>query len=127
GDCRGLAGEAAGRHVALLEAAVAANGFSQVRVVHAAASDRRGIIAFGPHLAWGHVRKMTEDDDVPRVGVDALPIDELVREAGWNGLDVVKLNVEGWEPDGLSGMKGMFGRPGEPDLLFSANTTTRGG
>jgi FkbM family methyltransferase len=105
---RVVAVEPIARNVELLERACQSNGFDQVRVIRAAASDRAGTVelrteattsnAATPAAAGERLRAETGATvRVPSVVLD----DEL---SGLDRLDLVKLDVAGMEPRVLRGL-----------------------
>jgi FkbM family methyltransferase len=119
--CRVLAVEGSARNVELLEAARNANAFDQVTVVHAAASDRAGRLTFTPWGPHGHVTAPVEGAHMPRSEVRAVAIDDLLAELGWEHVDFVKIDIEGWEPQALKGMERLLRRPDAPLVMFESN------
>jgi FkbM family methyltransferase len=117
-----LAVEASAENVALLRASVARNGFRNVRVIQAVASNEPGQIHFHPHGPWGQV--VLEDEADGSVAVAALTVDELVQELGWLPLAFVKMDVEGWEMQVLDGMRQVLGSPQAPPVLYECNGHT---
>jgi FkbM family methyltransferase len=120
--CRVLAVEGSARNVELLEAAKAENGFDQMTVVHAAASDRAGRLVFTPCGPHGHVTPAVESADLPRGEVRAVAVDDLLAELGWDHVDFVKMDIEGWEPQALKGMERLLRRDDAPLVMFESNS-----
>ena len=113
-DGRVVAVEPIARNVELIERMCRFNGFSNVRVIRAAASDRAGDIALRtdattsnaatPEAAGVRLRAETATTlDVPAVVLD----DAL---ADLDRLDVVKVDVAGMEPRVLRGMRTLLER-----------------
>lgn len=74
------------------------NGFSQVRVLHAAGADAPGTLRFSPRMN-GHVA----GDGEASVAVRAITVDELTAECG--APDVLFVDVEGYELHVLRGAR----------------------
>ncbi len=123
---RVIAIEAAAENAALLTAAAERNALGNLTVVSAAAGPRTGRLAFAPHLVWGHVRKMTSVDDLETVIVPAVTVDDLVRDLGHHAVDLIKINVEGWEHPVIAGMTRLLGRDDAPALFFQINALAGG-
>jgi FkbM family methyltransferase len=115
-----LAVEASPRNVELLRRSVAANGFSRLRVVHAAAGSAGGAVEFAAHGPWGHVA--TPLIDLPRAATRLVAVDELLREVGWPAPGAIKMDIEGSEPAALEGMKELLRRPDAPPLVYECNS-----
>ncbi len=80
------------------------------RVVEAAVSDRRGSMEL--HIPATHlgdasllVRKDRGSEACEKVKVGVITLDELVKEAGWKKVDLIKIDAEGAEPLVFEGMK----------------------
>jgi FkbM family methyltransferase len=120
--CRVLAVEACPWSVTLLHASAARNGFSQLQIVHAAVSDRPGTVEFCPHGPFGLVKHAGLD--AASLPVRAATVDDLLAEAGWSRVDVVKLDVEGSEVAAVRGMQKLLSRPDAPPLIYESNGHT---
>jgi FkbM family methyltransferase len=124
--CLAVAVEAAPHNVELLRASVARNGFHELRVVHAAASDQPGTLQFWPRGPWGRVATSDgaePDTDTPAITVPALPVQDLLIELGI-GPAFVKLDVEGSELRAIDGMRDLLSGPAAPPLLYESNGHT---
>lgn len=121
--CRVLAVEASPLNAALLRASAAANGFSALRVVHAATSDHAGTLRFQPDGPFGHVA-FGEAGAGPTIDVTAVTMDEIVQEYGLGPVAFVKIDVEGSELPTLAGMAGVLGGPDAPPVLVESNGHT---
>ena len=51
-------------------------------------------------------------------------IDDLVRDLDWHPVSFVKIDVEGWEPQVLNGMRGLLSGADAPALLYECNGHT---
>ncbi len=120
--CRVIAVEAAPRQVEVLRAAVLGNGFTQLHVVHAAVGDQGGMVDFSCHGPWGHVACAATR--MPARRVPAVRVEDLLAEAGWSGVDFVKMDVEGSEVRALHGMANLLRRGDAPPLYFESNRHT---
>ena len=54
----------------------------------------------------------------------AVAVDDLLGEIGWDGVDFLKMDVEGSEVAALIGMSGLLRRPDAPPLLVESNGHT---
>lgn len=120
--CHVLAIEASPRNAELLHASAARNGFTDMRVVHAVATDEPGTAQFSANGPWGHVA--SEVTGLPAVEVAAVTMDELLAEMGWNPIAMVKLDVEGSEIKVIASMKKLLEGADAPPLLFESNGYT---
>lgn len=87
-------------NVSLIEASIAANGFSQIRVIPAAASDTPAELPFGIIGSNGSIlpRKLPGWSTVRAIRLD----DELADEPR---IDIIKIDIEGHEPFALRGLE----------------------
>lgn len=99
-----LAIDASPHHVELLKAAALHNRFDQLDVA-------LGVIAAPAHPPAVEVA----GNEVP-----ATTVDELLEERGWDGVELVKMDIEGAEPEALAGMERVFSR-GRPPILLQSN------
>ncbi len=116
-----IAVEAAPGNAACLRASRDANGLSNLHVVGAAVSDRPGVVLFREDGAYGQV---TTESGPGVVEVRAAPVVELLRERGLDRVDVVKMDVEGHEPQAIEGMRTLLERPDAPPVVFESNRHT---
>jgi FkbM family methyltransferase len=121
-----LAIEASPENAGLLRASAARNGFSNLTVVEAVASDAPGEVRFHAHGPWGQVS--LGDDDRPEMAqataTAALSIADLLDALSFRPLAFVKMDVEGWELQVLKGMRGVLEGPQAPPLLYECNGHT---
>lgn len=120
--CHVLAVEASPRNAELLYASAARNGFADLRVIHAAASDEPGAVEFSANGPWGHVA--TDVTGLPSLPVPAVTMDELLLEMGWSPVTLVKMDVEGSELRVIRSMRNLLEGPDGPPLLFESNGYT---
>ncbi len=120
--CHVLAIEASPRNAELLHASAAANGFFDLRVIHAVAGDEPVTVRFSANGPWGHVA--SEVTNLPSVEVPAVTLDELLAEMGWSPIAFVKLDVEGSEIRVIRSMRKLLEGPDAPPLLFESNGYT---
>ena len=120
--CNVIALEASPLNAALARSAAWRNGFHNLHVVNAVASDQGGEVNFLPDGPWGHVA--WEEGAAGAVPVPAVLVDDLLVEFGWGGASLVKMDVEGSEVKALGGMKALLGGPDAPPVLFECNAHT---
>ena len=117
-----LAVEASPRNAALLQASIEANEFRQIRLIHAAVSDRSGSLEFCANGPWGFVS--TGRTVVPTVRVPAVTAEQILDDHGWDRVDFVKIDIEGSEVAALEGMKQLLRGPDSPPLFVESNGHT---
>ena len=122
--CRVLAVEASPANVELLRRSAELNGPVDVRVVHAAVSDRAGDVLFRQRGPWGWVvqEEIRGDPNVQRVRSAA--VDELLFEHDVLTVDLVKMDIEGSEVAGVSGMTELLAQPQPPVVFYESNGYT---
>jgi teichoic acid transport system ATP-binding protein len=114
--------DAAPRHVELVARAAERNGFDRLETVNAAIGSTGGVDFIERSI---HGRVWVEGDPVsPTVTVPSITVDELVAARGWEGVDLVKLDIEGLERAALAGMRGIFAAGQRPALVIEINATT---
>jgi FkbM family methyltransferase len=116
--CHVLAIEASRTNARLLRASAARNGFERLRVVHAAASSRRGTLCFHASGPWGHV--VGPRDRLRSAPTKAVRIDDLLARTAARRPAFVKLDVEGSEIRALRGMTAML-KGAAPPILYESN------
>jgi FkbM family methyltransferase len=112
-----LAVEASPRNAACLEASARRNGFVKLAVHNVAAGDRQGTVRFHEDGPYGQV---TNEDDVSAVEVPVQRAADIVAGHGWDSLDVVKIDVEGYELAVLDGLRPLLDGS-LPPVVFEAN------
>jgi FkbM family methyltransferase len=116
-----VAVEASPLNAGLLGEALCRNGFAGSEVVNAAASDLAGELDFNLHGPWGHVAKEGVDEGYERIRLPAVSLDGLLDRVGWDRPDLVKLDIEGWEPRALAGFVRRLCRDDRPTILIESN------
>jgi FkbM family methyltransferase len=116
-----LAVDGNARHVDLLREAARRNGFEErLEVVNAAITAQPGTVEFVERGIHGHLR-VEVDGGVDTVSVVGMTVPELLADGGWNGVDLVKLDIEGGEVGALAGMAPLFAAGARPALVFECN------
>lgn len=119
--CEVLAVDACPRSARRLQASAASNGFDNMRVLHAAADDRRAPLEFFPHGAWGHVKQDSERVTTASIEILGITVDEMLREIDWRSVDLVKLSLTGYEVQAIAGMGDLLSAPEAPIILLRSN------
>ncbi|MGD1050555.1 MAG: FkbM family methyltransferase [Solirubrobacteraceae bacterium] len=117
-----LAVDATRAHVELLRAAAERNGFDRVQVHHRAISDSDAPVTFIERSIHGHVHPDTSSEPPPgAVAVAPATVDGLLEQAGWDDVDVIKMDIEGMETVALRGMARLHARGLRPAIVFECN------
>ncbi len=119
-----VAVEASSHNVALLHESIRLNGFTNVRVVPAAVSDRVGTIFFRENGPFGIVNTSpTAPPGFTEVAMTT--VDELVKSLGLVGkVGYVKIDIEGSETAAIHGMTELMARPDAPPIFYESNGFT---
>jgi FkbM family methyltransferase len=121
-----IAIEGSPRNAELLAQAVERNGLDRVTVVNGVCGspEDEATVPFREHAAWGHRCAPTTPgaQELPVVTVDA-----LVEERGWDRVDLVKLDIEGSEPEALQGMRRVLRTTPAPHVLIEVNIAALAG
>jgi FkbM family methyltransferase len=111
---RVIAVEPIARNAELIERACRSNGFAQVRLIRAAASDRTGEIVLRTSATTSNAatakasgERLLADDSTTQT-VPTVVLDDAL--AGLDRLDVVKIDIAGMEPRALRGLSRMLER-----------------
>jgi len=107
-----IAIEASSDLVKRLEEHVRLNNAANVRIVHAAASDREHKLTIyrGPQNNVGLTATSAHRGMKPSQRVRARPLSQLIEDGEWNRIRVIKIDVEGGEPAVLRGVAAMIQR-----------------
>jgi len=108
------------RHADLLRRAADRNGLP-VRAVHGAIT---GADAPAAMLGTSIHTRLARSDEAPHAAVREVPsvtVDALMRESGWDRVEVVKMDIEGNEPSALRGMERTFARGVRPAIVLECN------
>jgi FkbM family methyltransferase len=108
----------------LLCVALAENGFSSARPIHAAATGEPDVFMLTGGSAYGQVRAAEEGTNGTRV--PGLPLDTLLAQHDVRSPDLIKIDVEGHEPEVIRGLERTLD-VSRPLLIVESNTSTLGG
>jgi FkbM family methyltransferase len=117
---RVIAVEAMPDNASLLTSTVARAG-SPVIPVHAAVWERAGTVAMGDRSAWARVAEGVELDSDSRVIVPAATLAELVAVYADGPIDLVKIDIEGAEPQVLPQILDLAAERSEFVLIYESN------
>jgi FkbM family methyltransferase len=115
-----IALDASPQHVNLMRHSARRNGFDELEVVHGAITASEDPVEFIELSIHSHIQQHAEDG-ADTVQVPAVRVDELVRERGWDGVDAIKMDVEGNELNALAGMRELFVSGARPAIVFECN------
>lgn len=134
-----LAIAAAGAHVLsvdaspgnarLLRTAVAYNGLEdRCKIVNAVAGAQSGErLRFTENGSYGFVNPDADVyPELPAHEVPVVAIDDLVAEQGWSHVDVIKIDIEGFEMVAMQGMQELLSRPDAPIVVVECNSDMLG-
>lgn len=103
----------------LVERTVALNGFTQVRPIQAAVSDRPGELALYINADnTGDNRAFNAEGTRPAVRVPAVTVDSLWEERGFPPIDVIKMDIQGAEGLAVEGMRRIFAQRPKLTMLM---------
>jgi FkbM family methyltransferase len=95
------------------------NGFKgRVRAEQLAASAERGVLQFQfdiNNMGGGTLFGLAPEIESRRLEVQTAPVDDLI--GGEPGFDLIKIDVEGWEPEVFRGMRETLARSGHGSLV----------
>jgi FkbM family methyltransferase len=114
-----IAVDAGRRQVELIGLAAARNAFDRLEAVHGAVSTSTRPVAFVDRNIHGHLALPGEGAGTATV--TPVTVDGLLERFEWDGVDLVKLDIEGAEYAALDGMKKLFARGERPDVVFECN------
>lgn len=109
-----LAVDASREFVDLMNLSARRNGFDEFSAAWAAVADRDGTIGFVQNGPFGQV------GDGP-VQVPMRASAGLIAARGWDSVDVVKVDVEGFEPEALRGMVQLLTGDDAPVIAYESN------
>ncbi|HXP37640.1 MAG TPA: FkbM family methyltransferase, partial [Solirubrobacteraceae bacterium] len=115
-----IAVDASPQHVNLMRHAARRNGFEQLEVVHGAITASEDPVEFIELSIHSHIQQHAGGGE-STVQVPAVRVDELLRARGWDGLDAIKMDVEGNELNALAGMSELFASGARPAIVFECN------
>lgn len=110
------------RNVALLQNSIRLNAIQNIRVIHAAVSDKMGVTYFRDDGAYGGIER--ENTEGKFVEVPAVSVDSLLQMLLVERVDFIKMDVEGAELLALEGMKSLLSEGDAPILVFESNGFT---
>jgi FkbM family methyltransferase len=115
-----IAVDASPQHVNLMRHATRRNGFDELEVVHGAITASEDPVEFVELSIHSHIQQHAEGG-ADTVQVPAVRVDDLLSARGWDGVDAIKMDVEGNELNALAGMSGLFASGARPAIVFECN------
>ncbi|WP_162560717.1 FkbM family methyltransferase [Methylobacterium durans] len=113
--------EAAPRNFAALTRNVFEHGASVIRPIHCAVGPETGSVPFFDHSAFGYVVARENMTSVPSTSVPMRRLDDIADEVGLSRLDVIKIDIEGFEQEALTGAAGILARF-QPVVMLEFNS-----
>lgn len=113
-----LSVDASRKNVELMRQSIARNQVLNLSVLHAAVGEYTDIVRFVEAGAWGFV-SMSADQD--HILVPQITVERLINSAGWEKVDLIKIDVEGSEVGVLKGMKKILMQPEAPVIICESN------
>jgi FkbM family methyltransferase len=121
---RVIAVDASPLHVESVRLAAQRNRFESLLRVEWCAVDRAaGHVDFDENGLWGMVSRSTEPA-AGRLRVAPRRADEIVAAAGWDAVDLVKMDVEGSELAAVDSLGALLESPTAPMLIYESNGMT---
>ncbi len=114
--------EASPRNAELLRASAQQNQFAHLQIFQQAVADRPGVVSFLPAGPYGLITQ--GETSAATIQVQAEPVDDLLDRIGWQQVDFIKLDVEGYEVNALRGMSRLLRQPQAPPIFFESNGFT---
>jgi FkbM family methyltransferase len=128
-ECRVVAFDASVTNVRLLRTALAYNGFEdRVDVIHAAAAATPGTVPFRDDGLYGEVvvTETPANGARPAEPVRAIRVDDVLADLEVGAVDVLKLDVEGYELEVLGGLERTLAAAPPSWVVFESNAPALG-
>jgi FkbM family methyltransferase len=120
---RVIAVEASPRNIDLLCASARANSLDDsITIVQAAVGNVTGAVRFHEEGAWGQVVPSGPARDA--VTVPARTVTEILADLGVSRVDLVKMDIEGFEIAAIEGMAPLLAFPNAPGVVYECNAHT---
>jgi FkbM family methyltransferase len=113
-----LAVEASPRNAQCLVESAHRNGFSAFEVRNVAVGDQAGHVRFREEGPYGRV---AASDDAAGIDVEMQSAAAILDELHWDRVDVIKIDVEGYELRVVDGLRSVLHAPDLPTIVFEAN------
>lgn len=113
--------EASPRNCAALRVNLERAGVTNAAIVESAVGARAGTVAFHDASAYGHVVTGGNMADLPGASQRIAPLDEIGAEHGLDRVDLIKIDVEGFERDVIEGAQAILARH-DPLVLLEFNS-----
>ncbi|NEQ40211.1 MAG: FkbM family methyltransferase [Okeania sp. SIO3I5] len=122
--CQVVAVEASPENARLIEASIQKNNFHNMRLVHAAVSDKPGTLDFFALGPFGYVSNSKADNTFQSVKVSAMTVPQILNDLNWDRVDFIKMDIEGSEVAAIRGMSDLLARKDAPMIFYESNGHT---
>ena len=110
-------------HVDAVRESADRNILDTLRVEWCAIARNEGEMFFDENGLWGMVSTAVRPND-QALRVQARRVDDLLRNAGWPRVDLIKMDVEGSEMAALESLGGYLAREDAPVIVYESNGMT---
>lgn len=120
-DYEVIAIEAAPQNASLYKKSLEKNGFENIKLINAAVSNKEELINFLDNGTAGAMVMTDSSETEDVIQLNTRTIEDILDECGWDSVDFVKIDVEGYEIKALEGMKKYLLADNSPIVFFEVN------
>jgi FkbM family methyltransferase len=122
--CQVITVEASPENAKLIEASILKNNFQNMQLVHAAVSDKPGILEFVAYGPFGHIVNSKADNYLKSIKVPAVTVPQIINDLKWDRVDFIKMDIEGSEVAAIQGMSDLLAKDDAPMIFYESNGHT---